>query len=418
MVLLALIGFTAGLVIRAWHGDTGRYFAAGLCGGFAIWLTPETLPFIMLCFGVLFLRWLEKPAGAGMAALGAGFFDVLGFGLAIDPPVGGYGIAEIDRLSIVFTGLGLALLLGGVLLWRLQAVPDLRLRRAAGITGVLLLLACWLSLFPDLLQGRDGLMSAADAKLFFSSIVEMQPALPSPKSFALLWPGLAALFILLPICLARRGWLWWYGFFCVVLALGLGVKFLRFTPFSAAAAAVVMVIGLQNISARFSARPALAAAGRLGLIGFLLLVPFLPALAARPAAKPAPLASACDLARFAPALGVAAGQVVLADINLTPELLWRSQVLTVGSLYHHGIAGFLAIRAAWRAAPGTVEPGAVRATKARFVLICDGDGRTDLVADLPEPTLWDALTAGKPPDWLVPVAREQSGGFVLYKIIQ
>ncbi len=246
VLLLALIAFTAGLAIRAAEGDLGRHFMTGLCGGFAVWLTPETLPFIMLSFGALFCVWLERPTGPSMAALGAGFFDVLCFGLAIDPPVGGYGIAEIDRLSIVFVALGLALLLGGALLWRLQVMPDLRLRRAAGIAGVFLLLACWLSLFPDLLHGRDGLMSEADAKLFFPSIVEMQAVQPDPQSFALLWPGLAALFILLPICLAKRGWVWWYGFFCLVLACSLGIKFLRFTPLATGAAAVVMVIGRRT----------------------------------------------------------------------------------------------------------------------------------------------------------------------------
>ncbi len=414
VLLLVLIAFTAGLAIRAADGDVGRYFITGLCGGFAVWLTPETLPFIMLSFGALFCVWLERPLGAGMAALGAGFFDVLCFGLAIDPPVGGYGVAEIDRLSIVFVTLGLALLLGGVLVWRLQALPNPALRRCAGLAGVALLLACWLSLFPNILRGPYGLMSPADAKLFFANITEMQPARPDAQSFALIWPGLAGLFILLPLCLAQRGWRCWYGFACLLLACVLGVKFLRFAPFSAGAAAVILVIGLQNISARFSARPGLAAAARIGIIALVLLVPFLPPFAAARAAKPAPPGPACDLSRFAPALDVAAGKVVLADVNLTPELLWRTKVLTVGSPYHHGVAGFLAARAAWRASPGSTEPAAVAATKAQFILFCLDDGRTDLVADLPGPTLWDALMAGKIPPWLSLAATKD--GWRLYRI--
>jgi len=416
VLLLALTAFTAGLVIRAWAGDTGRYFAAGLCGGLAVWLTPETLPFIMLCFGALFLRWMENPAGAGMAALGAGFFDVLGFGLAIDPPVGGYAAVEIDRLSIVFVTLGFLLLLGGVLLWRLERLPSLAVRRAIGIGGVALLLACWLSLFPKILLGPYGLMSPADAALFFANIVEMQPARPDPQSFALIWPGLAGILILAPICLTRRRWPWWFAFACLVLACVLGLKFLRFTPFSAGAAVVVMIIGLQNISAKFAGREALAACGRMSIIALVVLLPFLPAFAASRSAKPAQSGPGCDLAAFAPQLGAAAGQVVLADVNATPELLWRTRVLTVGSLYHHGVAGFIAARAAWRASPGITEPAAVNATKAMFVLFCDGSGRTDLVADLPKTTLWDALLADRPPAWLIQVAASASSGWRLYKI--
>jgi hypothetical protein len=120
---------------------------------------------------------------------------------------------------------------------------------------------------------------------------------------------------------------------------------------------------------------------------------------------------------FAPALGVAAGKIVLADVNQTPELLWRSKILTVGSLYHHGVAGFLRLRAAWRAVPGSAEPPEVAATGAQYVLFCSGAGRTDLVADLPQATLWDALLAGHPPPWLSLSAADQKTGWRLYQIL-
>lgn len=416
ILLLAMIGFSAGLVMRAWDGDIGRYFAAGLSGGLAIWLTPETMPFIMLCFGLLLSRWVEKPTGAGMAALGAGCFDVLCFGLAIDPPVGGYGVAEIDRLSIVYVGLGLALLCGGVLLWRLQAMRQVALRRAAGLAGVGLLLACWLTIFPNILLGPYGLMTPAAANIFFPAIIEMKPLWPTPQSFALIWPGLAALFVLFPICCAKNRWPWWYGFGCMVFAVVLGVKFMRFTPVCAAAAVVVLMIGLQNVASHWRAWPKFAVFGQAGLALMFLLLPWVPALAAgQGVARGVPV---CNLQSFAPDLRVAAGQVVLADVNLTPELLWRSNVLTVGSLYHHGVAGFLVDRAAWRAVPGEAEPAAVKATNARYVLFCTKAGRSGLVADLPKTTLWDALLAQQPPPWLVPVVKNAASGWRLYKITQ
>jgi hypothetical protein len=305
-----------------------------------------------------------------------------------------------------------------MLLWRLKALRNVTLRRAAGIAGVVLLLACWLSVFPNILRGPYGLMSPEQAKLFFAGIVEMQPAVPGPTSFALIWPGLAGLAVLLQLCLTRPGWRWWYGFFCLALACGLGVKFLRFTPFSAAMAVVVMVIGLQNVSAKFVNHPARAAAARIAIMMLVLLVPYVPALAYLRHTLPTPPGPSCNLSEFAPALGVAAGQVVLADVNLTPQLLWQTQVNTVGSLYHHGIAGFLADRAAWRAVPGASAPAAVTATKARDVLFCTGAGRSGLVGDLPRTTLWDALLAQKPPPWLTPIAKDTDTGWILYKISQ
>ncbi len=413
VLLLAAISATAGLVVRAWDGDEGWNFLAGLAGGFAIWLTPETMPFVLLCYGILFLRWLELPEGAALAACGAGFFDMLGFGFAIDPPVGGYGVVETDRLSVVFAALGLALLLIGAALWRLERLKSISLRRAAGVAVAVLVFAAWLTLFPKILLGPYGLMSPADTKLFFGQIEEMQPAAPGITSFAFLWPGMLALVIAV-IRVQSRDWRWWYVFACLCLAFALGVKFLRFAPVSAAAAAIIVAIALTRVSVRFADRPGLAAAGRIILLVLLLLVPRLPALA-QPH-KPLPGGPSCDLQSFAPALDVAAGTVVLADVNETPELLWRSKILTVGSLYHHGVAGFLRDRAAWRATPGTAEPAAVVATGATYVLFCTGAGRTDLVADLPKTTLWDALLAGHPPPWLGVIAADPKTGWRLYKI--
>jgi len=414
VLLLALIALTAGLVVRAWDGDGGWHFLAGMSGGFAVWLTPETFPFILLCYGVLFIRWLEMPEGAGMAACGAGFFDVIGFGFAIDPPVGGYNVVEIDRLSVVFVALGLAVFFAGVALWRLERLKNLRHRRAAGVAAAFVLLAAWATIFPQVLRGPYGLMSAADAKLFFSQIQEMQPAAPDFSSFAFLFPGMLGLVIALICAVQSRDWRWWYVFGCLAAVLVLGIRFLRFAPVSSAAASVVVAIALTAVSVRFLDRPALAATARMSLLVLLLFVPRLPAFAH--VSKPAAPGPSCDLHAFAPALGVAAGKIVLADVNDTPELLWRSKILTVGSLYHHGIAGFLRLRAAWRAAPGGAEPPEVAATGAQYVLFCTGAGRTDLVADLPKTTLWDALLAGAPPPWLSLSAADPRTGWRLYKI--
>ena len=43
--------------------------------------------------------------------------------------------------------------------------------------------------------------------------------------------------------------------------------------------------------------------------------------------------------------------VVPADVNDTPDLLYRTQVRTVGSLYHRDIEAFARLRAAWRVPP-------------------------------------------------------------------
>jgi hypothetical protein len=109
-------------------------------------------------------------------------------------------------------------------------------------------------------------------------------------------------------------------------------------------------------------------------------------------------------------------KIVLAEPQDTPELLYRSQIETVGSLYQHGVPGYLRDRDAWRAVPGAQVPGTMRATKADYVLFCPQPGRYLPVVDLPKDTLWDALEANTPPVWLTLVGRD-AAGWRLYKII-
>jgi hypothetical protein len=110
-----------------------------------------------------------------------------------------------------------------------------------------------------------------------------------------------------------------------------------------------------------------------------------------------------------------AGQIVLADVGYTPELLYRTDLLTVGSLYRN-ITGFMRLRGAWRSEPSDAVPEAVRATRASLVLACPHSSRSPLVADLPPDTLWDRLDRNEPPPWLRLIADDPASGFVLYGI--
>ncbi|MDE8347168.1 MAG: hypothetical protein POH28_13495, partial [Acidocella sp.] len=147
ILLLVLIALTVGYSLRAWRGDVGQGFLAGISGGFAIWLTPETMPFVLMAFAALLIRWLSTRLGSTMTACAAGFFDVLGFALVIDPPHGGYGVAEIDRLSLVYVLLGFLLLAGCGALWWLE-VRKLRYARALGLGLMAILMLGWVALFP------------------------------------------------------------------------------------------------------------------------------------------------------------------------------------------------------------------------------------------------------------------------------
>jgi len=441
ILLLVLIALTVALVARAWPGNSGYGFLAGLSGGFAIWLTPETMPFVLMAYAALLIRWMNARIGATLLASAAGFVDVLVFGLTIDPPMGGYGVVEIDRLSLVYAVLGLLVLAGAGGLWWLERYGG-RWRGWAGTGLMAVLIGFWVAMFPKVAMGPYGVMPPAQMKLFLGVIEEQQPVhgadwlifvLPGVLALAYaFWRVAAPPFaeerqmnfearvmppVIRPVA-ARGRLLWAYIALCTAVSVVLGVKFILFIGFSACAAAVMLPLALSEVSLRFEARPVLAMLGRLAVILAVLGVPEVSAMAVPGKAGWAGGGvkyPSCSLLHIAPLLAPAAGRVVLAEPQDSPELLYRTQVETVGSLYQHGVPAFLRDRDAWRAVPGSVEPAAVAATGAAYVLFCPAPGRYVPVADLPKDTLWDSLEAGTAPVWLVPVGQD-SAGWRLYRV--
>ncbi len=434
ILLLAMIALTTGCVARAWRDDRWMGFLAGVSGGFAIWLTPETMPFVLASYMVLLLRWWQRPNGIVLLSTAAGFFDVLVFGFFVDPPDGGYLVPEVDRLSYVYLTLGFLLLGGTAALPRLKG----RWRGPAGLGLLGVLLLGWVAVFPRVAMGPYGVLPPDQAAAFFGVMTELRPVrglalvvflLPGLCAVAYaLWRGLAPQKLDFQVMVSaamlgaprRHRLLWLYVAICGFVCLGLGAKFVLFVGFPTLLGAALLPVALSEMSAALAAKPALAGAARSFTLLLVLLVPVLasmvgPSPAAASAPGPARSYPGCNLRRIAPLLGQASGQVVLAQVEDTPELLYRSQVLTVGSLYQHGVPGFLRNRAAWRVTPGAAVPPEFQAAGVDYVLFCPAPGRYVLVQGLPQTTLWDALEAGTPPAWLSP-AGSNADGWVLYKV--
>ncbi len=320
---------------------------------------------------------------------------------------------EVDRLSCVYVALGFLLLLGALGLAGLQRS---RLRVAGGVALMAVLFLLWLGLFPKVAMGPYGIMPKAEMKLFFGVMLETQPV----RGMALityLLPGFLALLYAFWRAVRGRDWRWMYVALCELFALWLGVEFLLLTGFSAAAATSLPIM-VTSLSAWLAARPGFAAGFRLTLLAGMFGLPELaasvgphPGFAANGAKFPS-----CTLRTIGPLLAPVAGQVVLAPMEDRPELLYRSEVETVESLYQNGVPAFLRARAAWRAAPGAAEPQAVRATGASAILLCPQPGRYAPVADLPAATLWDRLEVFAPPPWLR-LRAQNAEGWRLYEIV-
>ncbi len=425
VLLIAAVATTIGFSGRAAVGDTTAGLGAGTAAALGIWLSPETAPFSLLALGAIGVGWAagRGDTGAAMAACGSALAVLIGLGFALDPPYGGYGVVELDRLSMVFVWLAVIICASA---WCLRGAE--RWLRSAPARALALLLAAgggaatWLTLFPAFLHGLGGIVTKSQGDAFFSYIGEMQPvATFGGVSLHLLGPALATLAAAVFAADARgtpgdrRAMaLWTYCSVCGVVAIAIGVWHVRFTGYAKLGAALLLPIILSRMApSKHLLRP-------LVLAVFLLLPPLpyqlgllSPTEAER--VRERRTSTLCSVRLLAPLLSSYAGKVVLANVNDTPELLWRSPVLTVGSLYHSGIEAFMRLRAAWRADDLADVPSALRTAGVEYLLICPGERRSAVVAGAAG-TLWDRVHAGDPPSWLTRVDIEGGSGFILYRV--
>lgn len=422
LVALAAV-MCAGWAARAGTAGVGAGWMLGAWAGFGAWVSPEVMPFALMAFAGVGFGWLiepERPAwGEACATLGTSLALVVGLALAVDPPHGGYLTVEIDRLSFGWLVLALLCALIGWSLWGLDRRQTSRRTRAVLGCGIALVCALvWLALCPSLVRGPEAVLNGQQAHAFFDAIAEMRPIASFADAALFLLPGLFGTMLALFLAVRRRSAGWAYLAICCALLLLMGVLHRRFTIYSACAGAAMVPIAVTMISRHFDRRsPTLAAAARLTLMLGLIVGPLAIQRAIAGAAGAEAPTGPCDLQAAAPMLAAFAGQVVLADVNDTPEILYRTGLLTVGSLYHSDPNAYLRLRAAWRSNVDGAVPAAVRATRASLVLFCRNARRSFMVADLPRETLWDRLSRGEPPVWLRQLREDGAGGYDLYMII-
>ena len=420
-VLLVVVAvMTSGYATHAAMGmaHRGDGLAMGAWAGLGIWLSPESMPVTLMAFGGIWLAWLLSRQTALSSMIGetaASFFTVVTAAFVVDPPYAGYGSAEIDRISDVYIGLATAIV---VMACAAPVITRLRTPRLiVGMAVPIVCLAFWLASFPNLIRGPGALMSAHDTHAMLDVINEMMPMHGVYQAVEFLLGGVIATLALAWLSLSCRSALFGYAAICGATLIGVGAMHVRFSAYAAALSATMLPILITRFSTRFADWSEFNQAMiRIAVMAAFVLLPCGIALAPARADTHA-LGAGCSLASGASLLAAHAGQIVLADPNKSPELLYRTRVLTVGSLYHRNADAFMRLRAAWRSGPSDTLPAAVRATRASLVLFCPSPTRSLLVADLPPDTLLDRLNRGQVPPWLDRLEKDPKSGTVLYEVM-
>ncbi len=423
LVTVMAAGWAARLIAR--HANPQDGLALGAWAGLGIWLTPESAPLTLLSFGALWLVWVSDRRRGDLAAAirctGVGFLFTVAAAFVVDPPYGGYAVVVVDRVSIIFVALAVALAVvafGTILVDRLDQLLRLSLpgRIATAAASGSLCLAVWIAAFPMILHGSAALLSPADWHAMFDSIVEMKPISSLGDAVRYLLTGTLAALLLAGLALRHRSLPLAYAALCAVGLLLLARSHIRFAAYPAATAAVLLPVAIDTLERLIpSAQESGRALTRVAGILLFLLVPYGVDLFGTAQAADR-IHRSCDEQDLPALLAPYAGQVVLSDVNLTPALLYRTPVRTVGSLYHRNVPGFIRLRTAWRSLPSADEPDAVKATGASLILVCPSEARSAIVGDLPRTTLLDRLMRHDVPSWLEPVATNPHAGFVLYRV--
>lgn len=396
-------------------------------GGWAavgIWLTPETLVTSMMAFGTVWVAWIVVPHGRRIAMsvrdTGVTFLAVVALAWLVDPPHGGYTIETADRLSIVFVALGAALAAIGAVVLLTDEITDRPAQRLA-VTGcaAIMILATWTALFPCLSQVTRSLMGAEEWQAMLGDVSEMQPLTTLSEWLGHALSGSIATALAAWIAWRRSDAVLWFVALCAAALVVLGWMQVRFAAYPETLAAAMLPVGLTLLSRHAVQWPALRqAAVRMALVAAFLLGPLaghLPGITSPARAAQAEVRK-CTLSKGVALLEGVPPQVVLTDVNDAPELLYRTGMRTVGSLYHRNPAGFMRLRSAWRTQANGAVPAAFTVANVGLVLFCPQPVRSPLLRGAPDDTVMDRLARNDPPAWLLRLRHDAASGYTLFKV--
>lgn len=432
LVTLAPV-MAAGWAIRMLRAQSNEHrspqcgIALGAWAATGIWLSPEALPFVLMAMGVLWASWFgpahpattprSRPVIArGLLAAHATMALLLTLAWLVDPPAPGLLSVEPDRLSLPFVLLAVGAAVTAIVARQAdRRIPTL-------LYGTALAVA-WLAAFPQFLHGTSGLMTPEQAHAFFDDIGEMEPVRDIDGAIEALLGGAFATMALsffawrantrrdtqadcLPLGFAIA---------CVVALLALASLHIRFAAYPSVAGAAMLPIVLAAIS-RAGWTPVHRSLARAAIVLLLITAPLMAPLAAT-AGPSAGMGRQCSLAGAITLLAKHPGEIVLSNVNATPDLLYRTPVRTVGSLYHRNPEAYMRLRAAWLEVPGNAPGPALLATGATLVLGCPGEAHPTLADNAAPKTLLDHLAADAPPAWLRRLGDGGPNGPVLYELV-
>jgi len=412
--IVTLFVLTMAAALPALRGEADLGMSAvwtGLALGVGLWESIEVLVAAVPLIGALGLQWIAGGRSE-MSRFHRTMFAtaalVLGFALLVDGPHPHRLAAEYDRFSIVHVLLISLAALFWVVVARLPARTRLS-RSTMAVLGMAAVVGITLTVFPAFARGPHALTPPELFPLWISPTTEYIPAIHHEAVWRVL--SLGPLLLVLPVAALRatRGavpdrMLWafllatclWFGGFAAF-------EQIRWTYYIHAlypVAAVALLAQLAHAAGRFRV-PLVIALAQVSAVLLLLAAPIVAMVLLRnPATPGAPGCSPRETSDVVQSAGATDSVPVLAQVFAGPEILYRTDHSVIATPYHRN---FAATRASLGIMAATDFDEARRIVADRgigLLAVCPAETWYPRVPPDSDGTLYAALQAGSPPDWL------------------
>lgn len=404
-------GWTIGLALAAWMS-----------------ISIEGLPLAALFVGLLALRWLRDPsAGAwmfhAMLALGGG--SLLLFFVT-------HGLADLaqhcDSVSPVHLAIFVWGTFGTAALAVLRPRSPVIIMLGLGVIG-LGAVAILLSLAPQCAGGAFAGLDPLVQRYWYANVLEGRPVwLQSPGSAAaILVPPLAGIYAALRLARREADWTrsFWFEY-AILLAGAAAVSVLVSRAGSTAGALAAPPLGwlLANWygQIRENSRPGARVAGMVALA--LVVVPGMPFTLYNMVAKSrggsgsfSVQVSDCNIRKATPVLAKLGKAEMLAPLDISPDILYFSNLSVFGTGHHRGNLGMRDAIALFVGSPEQAKRD-LAARHTRYIALCGSLAETEQYRHFAPHSLTARLLEGPAPAWLRPVPVPTGTDLHIWEVVR
>lgn len=367
--------------------------------GLALWTSPETMPLVVALAAIRAALRLQVPQAGPVWPVALGLMAVLVSGWLLDPPPPTFSAWALDHISLAWLLLGLALT-------SLLLLTDWLTARRVGICYAVTILAAafvlaavlWLLVVPGAHLGITALIPPDLQSLWWHNINEMRR--PSKPWEIVSWLAMPTLAGALLLGIAWREHSLWRALLALTTLAYTVQAFLHMRSGAAAALLAALAYGITLVSIRgFAARrPTLEMAGRrqwpaillvlapaVQLVLWVGLVVWLGNAAnsqnnvagnhviasVSDDTSTSNHADACSIRTIVSRLNALPAGIVLAPLDETGEILWRTHQRTVAGGYHHNIGGLRDYFHIWNStAPDALAQSILARRGVDYLLAC------------------------------------------------